>query len=379
MFLTDRERIIIVGYDKQGLSFEDIAYSWGGDLTDLIEEEYNSIRNGIRCTLDNLALFGVSFNQIAVLSTTSIFSWEEASSCLTEDEDTWVIVPHYYAISELTSPITADGEEPFLIVPHNYGPLEPKSKLKVDDDPWMLVPQYRATSEPTSDTMAEEKPFIPMDDPRRSYKISGTNYAMCHPGLTGNWAGYKNTPEEQKAMDEFHHGTMQEFKHLTYDRLLGQIEAVKTSVNEKDEADRLLVEDLCRQQDELRAQREVERRVYYRQKALKEDRKKEKEEKARARAIARGEVVDDGEAVDGSSGRAQDSSDAMTGVIENGTTDGRDPGTEEGGSSAHGHGTNGGQTSTAAGTESVHGEAFGGEHAASDTRSSAFSRDQATT
>lgn len=169
-----------------------------------------------------------------------------------------------------------------------------------------------------------------MDDPRRIYKIPGTTYAMCHPGLSGSWAGYKNTPEEQRAMDEFHRANWEEVKHMRPEELRAHIEAIKKSVNEKDEADRLLTEDISRQQDELRAQREVERRVYYRQKALKEAKKKEKEERARARAIARGEIVDDGEDGAGSNGPAHTSGEGMTGIIQNGAVGGGNAGYEDG-------------------------------------------------
>jgi len=227
--------------------------------------------------------------------------------------------------------------------------------------------------------MAEEKPFIPMDDPRRKYKIPGTNYALCHPGLSGSWAGYKNTPEEQKAMDNFHRANWEEVKHMKPEELRAHIEAVKKSVNEKDEADRLLTEDICRQQDELRAQREVERRVYYRQKALKEAKKKEKEERARARAVARGEIVDDGAGGASSSGLAHGSGEGMTGVIEMGATNGGTAGTGDGNASTQDHGINGGQTSTAAGTQLGQGEAVGREHALSaSSYVSALPQDHAT-
>lgn len=197
--------------------------------------------------------------------------------------------------------------------------------------------------------MAEEKPFIPMDDPRRIYKIPGTKYAMCHPGLTGSWAGYKNTAEEQRVMDNFHRANWEEVKHMKAEELRAHIEAIKHSVNEKDEADRLLIEDLCRQQDELRAQREVERRVYYRQKALKEAKKKEKEERARARAIARGEIVEDGGGDAGHGGPAQGSGEEMTGIPEIGATNGGNIVTEDGTATARDHGANGGESPTTGG------------------------------
>ena len=226
--------------------------------------------------------------------------------------------------------------------------------------------------------MAEDKPFIPMDDPRRKYKIPGTNYAMCQPGLTGNWAGYKNTPEEQKVMDDFHRANKEEIKNMTAQELRAYIEATAKSINDKDEADRLLTDDICRQQAELAAQREVERRVYYRQKALKEAKKKEKEERARVRALARGEIVDGGEGAAGSRGDSQVSGGGTSGVIENNAMNGRNTGAGNGNAIAQDHGTNGGQTSTTVGTEIDPGQARGGELAASTARGSVSSQNMAT-
>ena len=219
--------------------------------------------------------------------------------------------------------------------------------------------------------MAEDKPFIPMDDPRRIYKVPGTNYAMCHPGLTGNWAGYKNTPEEQKVMDEFHRANLEEVKHMKPAELRAHIEALKKSVNDKDEADRLWNEDITRQQDELRAQREVERRVYYRQKALKEAKKKAKEERAREKAIARGEIVDGGEDSAGPNGPAQSSDGAMTGVTEDGAINGGNARIEDGIANAQDDGST-------AGPEIRQGQGIGGEHIRSSAHQPALSQDQAT-
>ncbi len=149
---------------------------------------------------------------------------------------------------------------------------------------------------------------------------------------------------------------------MTPAELRAHIDAVIKSVNDKDEADRLLTEDIGRQQDELRAQREVERRVYYRQKALKEARKKDKEDRARARAVARGELVEDGEGVAGSSGLAHGSGEGMAGVVENGAANGGDARNLDGN----------------AGAEVGQGVADAGAHAASATHDSALPQDRAT-
>jgi len=150
---------------------------------------------------------------------------------------------------------------------------------------------------------------------------------------------------------------------MTQAELRAHIDAVIKSVNDKDEADRLLTEDINRQQDELRAQREVERRVYYRQKALKEARKKDKEERARARAVARGEMVEDGEGGGaGSSGLAHASGEGMAGVVENGAANGGDAGDVDGN----------------VGAEVGQGVAYAGAHAASDIDGSALPQDRAT-
>ncbi|KAI9881132.1 MAG: hypothetical protein M1830_008290 [Pleopsidium flavum] len=195
-------------------------------------------------------------------------------------------------------------------------------------------------TEPTDTTTAnqsEEKESIPMDDPRRVYKVPGTPYAYVQHPLVGNLSGHPNTPEEQKIINDHCNALYEKYKGATDEEIYAVITKTTKELNEEFEANRLLNEDIDRQQAELTAQREVERRVYYRQKALKEAKKKEKEERKRARAIARGEVVEEGEASGNASAQAQASGEGPSGVVEKGSTGAHDQTsvTENGSMGAH--------------------------------------------
>lgn len=188
-----------------------------------------------------------------------------------------------------------------------------------------------------SANQSEEKEFIPMDDPRRIYKVEGTPYAYCQPVLRGNINGHPYTPEEQKVVDDYCAALGEQYKNATDEEINAVVAALVKKVNAQYEADRLLTEDIERQQAELLAQREVERRVYYRQKALKEAKKKAKEERKRARAIAKGEMVEEGEESGTAQAQAQASGEGPSGTIENSSAGAHDqaPVTENSSVGAH--------------------------------------------
>lgn len=171
---------------------------------------------------------------------------------------------------------------------------------------------------------AEEREFIPQDDPRRIYRVPGMPYGFCQPFPYGNFSGYPNNPEEQKFVDDQLRMLKEKYKNATVEEARADLAALVKKVNEDFEAERLLTLDIDRQMAELTAQREVERRVYYRQKALKEAKKKEKEERKRARAIARGEVVEEGEGSGAAIGQAQGGGERPSGAVENDSTGAHD-------------------------------------------------------
>ena len=334
-FLTPQEHQLLVLYDKEDQSLRAIAKKGRQKFLGDLHGEYKAVRAKLEDAVANSTLAALTLTPAPASSTTPVFTAPTstlASTSSTQNNST----------SNLTTPIN-----------------------------------------PTFETMAEEKEIIPMDDPRRIYPIKGTRYALCHPHLTGNLSGHKNTPEEQKKIDELKRTWNEEIKGKTKAEIQAKIDALCKTINDQDEADRLLIEDINRQQDELRAQREVERRVYYRQKALKEEKKKAKEEKARARAIARGEIVDGGEGAAGPSGQAQASGGGVVGAGENSSANGQDhagsggvTGLENGKEMPRDQGIYNGHSSTDGSTEFGQDQATGSGHAGGTIDGSGIPQDQ---
>lgn len=281
-YLTPFEHWVVDCYDKQDLSFRGLAKKRKLKDIEKIRKTYFEARSKIDAAANNQRLEAFTFNPAP------------SSSSITTLAPGTVTTPN-----PTTSAFTSTSRSMSSNMNNNTNP----SNLTPNLTPTM--PNMTTPAIPNPTEGEDRSKFIPWDDPRRIYhKIPGTDIAFCHPNLTGNLSGHLNTPEEQAFVDDLRRKTLAECAGKSKAELKEIAAATRKKVQDDWAESQAIIADIDRQKKELIAQHEVERRVFLRQKALKEEKRKLKEEKLRAKAAASGEVVDGGE---GPSGMGQGS------------------------------------------------------------------------